>query len=92
MLYNTQRNATAIAVEEASLWVIDRVSFRQAVEEVIIREYTENKKSFESVRFFSNLSADQKDIISSSLIRQKFYKGQTIINEGDPGSTFYFIK
>ena len=74
------------------MWLIDRVTFRQAVEEVIIREYTENKRSFESVRFFSNLSADQKDIISSSLIRQKFYKGQNIICEGDPGSTFYFIK
>jgi CRP-like cAMP-binding protein len=44
------------------------------------------------VRFFSNLTPDQKDIIASSLIRQKFYKGQIIIQEGDPGSTFYYIK
>jgi len=44
------------------------------------------------VRFFSNLTPDQKDVIASSLIRQKYYKNQTIIQEGDPGSTFYFIK
>lgn len=79
-------------MEPSSLWVIDRVSFRQAVEEMIIREYTENKKCFEGVRFFSNLTPDQKDIIASSLIRQKFYKGQVIIQEGDPGSTFYYLK
>jgi len=47
---------------------------------------------FENVRFFSNLTNDQKDTICSSLIKQKFYKGQNIIQEGDPGSTFYFIK
>ena len=44
------------------------------------------------MRFFANLTPDQKDIIASSLIRQKFYKGQTLIEEGDPGSTFYYIK
>lgn len=81
-----------MSVEPSSLWVIDRVSFRQAVEEMIVREYTENKKCFEGVRFFANLTPDQKDIIASSLIRQKFYKGQVIIQEGDPGSTFYYLK
>lgn len=25
-------------------------------------------------------------------MRQKFHKGQNIIQEGDPGSTFYYIK
>ena len=68
------------------------MTFRHAVEEMIVQEYTDNKKCFESVRFFANLKPDQKDIIASSLIRQKFYKGQTIIMEGDPGSTFYYIK
>lgn len=79
MLYNTQRNSEVVAKSNCELWVIDRLTFRQAVEEMIIREYTENKKCFESVRFFSNLTPDQKDIIASSLIRQKFYKGQIII-------------
>lgn len=74
------------------MWVIDRLTFRHAVEEIIIREFTENKKCFESVRFFANLNPSQKDTIASSLIRQKFYKGQSIIQEGDPGSTFYYIK
>lgn len=79
-------------MEAGGVWCIDRVSFRQAVEEMIIREYSENKKCFESVRFFATLSAEQKDVIASSLIRQKFYKGQLIIQEGDPGSTFYYMK
>lgn len=79
LLYNTERNTEVFALEDSGLWLIDRIGFRQAVEEMIIREYTENKKCFESVRFFSNLTPDQKDIIASSLIRQKYYKGQVII-------------
>lgn len=59
---------------------------------MIIREYNDNKKCLEGVRFFSNLASDIKDIIASSLIRQKFYKNQTIIQEGDPGSSFFYIK
>ena len=39
-----------------------------------------------------NLTNDQKDIIASALLTQKFYKNQTIIQEGDPGSTLYYIK
>ena len=46
----------------------------------------------EGIRFFTNLTNDQKDIIASALTTQKFYKNQTIIQEGDPGSSLYYIK
>lgn len=46
----------------------------------------------EGIRFFANLSNEQKDVIASALITQKFYKNQTIIQEGDPGSSLYYIK
>lgn len=74
------------------MWLIDRQTFREAVEEVIIRDYNENRKCLESIRFFTNLTNDQKDIIASALITQKFYKNQIIIQEGDPGSSLYYIK
>jgi CRP-like cAMP-binding protein len=38
------------------------------------------------------LTNEQKDLIASALITQKYYKNQTIIQEGDPGSAFYIIK
>lgn len=39
-----------------------------------------------------NLTNEQKDAIAAVLITQKYYKNQTIVNEGDPGSSFYIIK
>lgn len=46
----------------------------------------------ENIRFFRSLTNDHKDAIAGSLVAQNFSKGQTIVNEGDPGSSFYIIK
>lgn len=46
----------------------------------------------ESVRFFSSLSNNHKDVIAGALIKQTYVKGQVIVSEGDPGSSFYVIK
>ena len=46
----------------------------------------------ENVRFFRCLTHSHKDAVAGSLITQYFVKGQVIVNEGDPGSSFYVIK
>ena len=46
----------------------------------------------ENVRFFSSLSNDHKDTIAGALITQEYQKGQVIVSECDPGSSFYIIK
>jgi cGMP-dependent protein kinase len=92
LLYKSPRAFSVKACENCCLWAIDRNTFRKAVEEIIIQEYEENKKFMENVRFFSCLSNDHKDTIAGALIKQEFMKGQVIINEGDPGSSFYIIK
>lgn len=46
----------------------------------------------ENVRFFRSLRNDHKDAVAGSLVAQNFTKGQTIVHEGDPGSSFYVIK
>lgn len=38
------------------------------------------------------MTSEQKDSIASALITQKFNKGENIVNEGDPASSFYIIK
>lgn len=92
LLYKSPRAFSVKACEHCHLWAIDRNTFRRAVEEIIILEYEENKKFMENVRFFSSLSNDHKDTIAGALITQEYAKGQVIVNEGDPGSSFYIIK
>lgn len=52
LLYNAPRSATVRALEHCYLWGIDRNTFRRAVEEMITKEYEENRKFMEVVRFF----------------------------------------
>jgi cGMP-dependent protein kinase len=74
LLYRTERTSTVTAREACSMWAIDRQTFREAVEEVIIREYNENRRCIDKVKIFHNLNNDQKDIIASALSTQKFNK------------------
>jgi cGMP-dependent protein kinase len=74
------------------MWFIDRQSFREAVEEVIIRDYNDNRRCIDKTKFFCNLNNDQKDIIASAFVTQKYNKDEIIVQEGDPGSSFYYIK
>lgn len=68
LLYNAPRSATVRALEHCYLWGIDRNTFRRAVEEMITKEYEENRKFMEVVRFFHNLTNEQKDAIAAVLI------------------------
>lgn len=68
LLYNAPRSATVKALEPCHLWGIDRNTFRRAVEEMITKEYEENRKFMEVVRFFHNLTNEQKDAIAAVLI------------------------
>ncbi len=42
--------------------------------------------------FYQFLTNSQKEQVASSLVTLKYYKGQNILEEGDPGSAFYIIK
>ena len=56
LLYNAPRSASVKCLEQCHLWAIDRNTFRRAVEEMITKEYEENRKFMEVVRFFHNLT------------------------------------
>ncbi|CAD8211860.1 unnamed protein product [Paramecium pentaurelia] len=92
LLYDSPRSASVKCYENCYLFGIDRVSFRRAVEEKILQEYEENRKFLENVRFFYDLTNEQKDAIASILKTLKFYRQQMLVTEGDPGSSFYIIK
>lgn len=42
--------------------------------------------------FYQFLNNREKEKVASSFVVLKYYKGQNIIEEGDPGSAFYIIK
>jgi len=55
LLYNAPRSADVKATSNCELLGIDRNQFRKAVEEMITKEYEENRKFIDYVKFFSKL-------------------------------------
>ena len=53
LMYNAPRSASIRAVENSAFWGIDRASFKKALEEMITKEYEENRMFIDGVKFFS---------------------------------------
>lgn len=56
LLYNSARSSTVKAVENSTLWFIDRLKFRRAVEDIVLKNYEENRKFMEISDFYRNSS------------------------------------
>ena len=95
LLYNAPRSAEIRCVNQCKLWGVDRITFRKALEEMITRNFEENRRFIENINFFGKtpthsyllISLDcmlsvQKDAVSGVLITETFFKGQEIVCEG----------
>jgi cGMP-dependent protein kinase len=92
ILYNAPRSASVRALEDSRLWGLDRVTFRKAIEELMNKQFQENRVLVENTKIFEPLTKEQKESIAHNLITQSFETGQVIIHEGDQASSFYLIK
>lgn len=60
LLYDIERPSTVRARENCAFWVIDKLSFRDAVEEIIIKEFEDTQRYLEGVAFYQFLDNRQK--------------------------------
>ena len=92
LLDDSPRTATIRTLEPCSLWGVDRKTFNTAIKKLNQINYEENKKFFNTVQFFSNLSHGQKEDLLAVCVTQKWACGQAIVKEGEDGDLFYIIK
>jgi cGMP-dependent protein kinase len=92
LLYKAPRSATAKSSKPCGFWAIERAAFHKYLEEIVQRDYADNRLFLNSVAFFNAMTSDQKDAIASALIKENYPAGKPIVNEGDEASSFYIIK
>ena len=92
LLHNTPRSATVRTLERTTLWGVDRKAFREAVELVNRKNYTENKAFLNTVPIFDSMTAAEKENLLAVVSTQRFLSGKKIVIEGEPGDLFYLIK
>jgi cGMP-dependent protein kinase 1 len=92
LLDDRPRTATVKTIEACTLWGIDRKSFNSAVKKINEMSYQENKKFINTIPLFDPLTSNQKELMLSALVTQKWTCGQAIIREGESGDLLYIIK
>lgn len=92
LIHDALRSASIVTVNKVCMWVLDRNTFRTAIQELNVQNYKEHKDFLQTVPILSILTPEQMDCLLESVSSFSFKKRQVIVREGDPGNSFYLIK
>lgn len=91
LLYLVPRAATVKAIEASVVWVVDRKNFKEVLMQVSTEKIKEYCKYLEKVDILNPLLNDERRQIAEALIEMHFTKGEVILQQGEPGNTFYIL-
>lgn len=92
LMYNAPRAATVVATSRATMWALDRVTFRS-----ILMEHTSRKrKMYETflaeVPILASLNTKERAKIADALEEKVYEEGERVVVEGEVGKNFYIIE
>ncbi|OMH81301.1 cAMP-dependent protein kinase regulatory subunit [Zancudomyces culisetae] len=92
LMYNSPRAATVTATTDATLWALDRVTFRR-----LLMERTSGKRKLyesflEEIPLLKGLELYQRQKIADSLESKTYDDGEVVIRQGDVGDCFYLVE
>jgi len=91
LLYLVPRAATVTAKTDAIVWVIDRQNFKNILMKVTDEKLQEYVKYLDRVEILAPLLAEEKKHLAAALIEMHFSKGEVILEQNEPGNTFYIL-
>eukprot|EP00931_Biecheleriopsis_adriatica_P103471 TRINITY_DN7829_c0_g1_i2.p1 TRINITY_DN7829_c0_g1~~TRINITY_DN7829_c0_g1_i2.p1 ORF type:complete len:799 (+),score=205.99 TRINITY_DN7829_c0_g1_i2:100-2496(+) len=91
LLYFVPRAATVKAQQDSTVWVIDRGQFKDILMKVSEGKLKEYVKYLDMVTILDPLIEKEKMDLSKALVEMHFTKGEMIIQQGEPGNTFYIL-
>ena len=93
LMYNAPRAATVISTEpHSTLWALDRVTFRRILMDSAFTRRRMYENFLQDVSLFKDLQPYERSKIADALDTRKYPAGTHIINEGDPGDSFYILE
>jgi len=92
LLYNCPRAASVVAKDDCICWQLDRETVNHIVKDAAVKRRNKYETFLKSVTLISGISPYERSQIADALKSESFNKGDTIMNEGDPGDKFYIVE
>jgi cAMP-dependent protein kinase regulator len=91
LLYNAPRAATIRAVDECTLFELDRQTFNNIVKDVSRQNRKKYEEFLKSVQLLSSMDYYERVSLCDAVRKVKFDMDDYIIKEGEEGDAFYFV-
>ncbi|KAJ1961957.1 hypothetical protein GGI12_002950 [Dipsacomyces acuminosporus] len=92
LMYNAPRAATVHATSNATLWALDRITFRRLLMERTSRKRRLYERFLETVPLLKSLEPYERQKIADALESVSYNDGDVIVRQGDEGNDFYLIE
>ena len=92
LIQNKKRTASAKAVENCKLLLLNGKTFREIISEITETDFKERMSVLSSSPIFSSLDNNKLNALASGLICCNFEANQKILYKGDTGQSIYIIK
>jgi len=91
LLFNTKRTANVIALNNCTIWSINRSQFKKIMQNTNETEYIDRSTFLRRISILRHLSDYEVAKIAHVADRETYQKNQYIVREGFEGETFYII-
>ena len=92
LMYNAPRAATVVATSSATMWALDRVTFRS----ILMQHTSRKRKMYEnflsSVELLGSLTIQERSKIADALEEKVYEEGENVVVEGEVGKNFYIVE
>ena len=92
LVYNTPRQATIRADSMATLFSLDRATFKYTLANNFEKKNSDIEEALSKVPLLRNLTDDQRSKLADTVELISYNAGDEIIKKGMEGTVFYMIK
>lgn len=92
LIYNAPRAATVTAISDATVWAVDRLTFRSNLRNVSQQKLQEYEEFLRTVPSLQSLLRAERLKIAEALEDVSFKNGEKIVVQGEQGDAFYIVK